>query len=87
VTERGASLLNTGIIGFLLGSMVTTSLLCGVLMLVPPEVPIDRHQFVLALTIVSIAIGGVYYWRLEIQRRIGVEHAIDQLLHSAEDPA
>jgi len=87
VTERGASLLNTGIIGFLLGSMVTTSLLCGVLMLAPPDAPIDRYQLVLALTIASIAVGVVYYWRLEIQRRIGVEHAIDQVLHSAEDPA
>jgi len=87
VTDRGVSHINAGIIGFLLGSMVTTSLLCGVLMLAPPEVPVDRYQFVLALAIASIAVGIVYFWRLEIQRRVEAMHAIDRLMHSADESA
>jgi hypothetical protein len=87
VTDRGVSHINTGIIGFLLGSMVTTSLLCGVLMLAPPEVPVDRYQFVVALAIASITAGIGYYWRLEIQLRTAAMHAIDRLLHAADERA
>ena len=85
MTDRGATHLNAGIVGFLLGTLVTTSLLCGVLMLAPPEVPVDRYQAVVGLAIASIAAGIGYYWRLEVHLRHRAEDAINRLLHAADE--